>query len=243
MRLASALRAAASRLRNALDGGVVVESTVSARPMRVAAASSARRMCSAWISMVAVATAAVTTGLPSRSPPIQLPIRMKRGAWGARVPVASPASARSSDRISSGRMRNSVSSNTAMNERTSSSGWICVVRICAVRHSESTSSTSLRSDSRRSESAILGSSRRSSCSPARRIAVTIARRLASVGCAVNTGWISILVTRSCNRFGPSLLRSWPTVAAIDSGTGSEPRSRSRITRARWCSSARLARWK
>ena len=47
--------------------------TVSARPIRVAAFSSARSACSAWICAVCMVTWAVTNGLPSRSAPIQLP--------------------------------------------------------------------------------------------------------------------------------------------------------------------------
>src|SRR5437899_1294515 len=70
----------AIRRRRARDGGVVSMSTVSERPTRLVAASRASRACSAWIAIVSAVTCAVTAGLPSPSPPIQLPMRRKVGS-------------------------------------------------------------------------------------------------------------------------------------------------------------------
>src|ERR1039458_5852421 len=93
---------------------------------------------------VCLVTRAVTNGLPSRSPPIQLPSRRNAGAAAAACPDAGPFSARSNDRYSAGTTRNRVSSNAVMAARTSSSGCIAWTRSADVRHSRSISSTSLR---------------------------------------------------------------------------------------------------
>ena len=58
---------------NAADGGAAPAFTVSARPIRVVAFSSARSTWSAWMTAVSRVTWAVTNGLPSRSAPTQLP--------------------------------------------------------------------------------------------------------------------------------------------------------------------------
>lgn len=63
----------ASAARSPADGGVKIPARVSDLPILVVAFSSAMSTCSAWICMASLVTLAVTLGLPSRSPPIQLP--------------------------------------------------------------------------------------------------------------------------------------------------------------------------
>ncbi len=64
-------------------GGAASACTVSARPIRLVAFSSARSAWSAWITAASLVTWAVTRGFPSRSAPTQLPNRRKGGLIGA----------------------------------------------------------------------------------------------------------------------------------------------------------------
>jgi hypothetical protein len=84
--------------RTAADAGVVVESTVRLRPIRVAARSIPRSTCSDWMAIACRVMALVTYGLPSRSPPIQEPSRMKAGTRGACTQAAEPVRADSARR-------------------------------------------------------------------------------------------------------------------------------------------------
>ena len=71
-------KAARSRSREASssgDGGVMAAAMVRAWPTRLVTASRPRRTWSAWMAMAALVVSAVTLGLPSRSPPTQLPQR------------------------------------------------------------------------------------------------------------------------------------------------------------------------
>ncbi len=232
----------ARRLRRARLGGVVASSTVSERPMRVVAFSSASSTCSAWMAMVSSVTFAVTEGLPSRSPPTQLP-NLRNDAAHPRSGSSDEKIARSNSRQTSGTMLNSVSSKTAISALTSSSGCSSVDRSCPVRQRMSISSSSRRVESLRSVAEADSSFTRSSWTATRLIAVTTARRRASVGCAVNTGFtLSFFSIWSKPRPCVSRRTSF-MVAASDSGSGSGPWSRSRSARTRWCSSARFARWK
>ena len=122
---------------------------------------------------------------------------------------AGPARDRARGR-SRGTTRNSVSSKTDMSARTSSSGCGCVDRSCPVRQRMSISSSSRRIASLRSVDEARGLRAARAGSPTRRIAVTTARRRASVGCAVNTGCTSSSRSASAEADGcPSLLRAPP----------------------------------
>src|SRR6266511_1350734 len=101
--------------------------------------------------MAALVTSAVTLGLPSRSPPTQVPQRRQDGNAGARTPDPSPLRARSSSRYSSGTRRNRVSSKADMTVRTSSSGVGCWRRSWEVRHRAVVSSNRRRRASASSE--------------------------------------------------------------------------------------------
>ena len=71
-------KSARSRSREATssgEGGVEPAATVRAWPTRLVTASSPRSTWSAWMAMAAWVVSAVTLGLPSRSPPTQLPQR------------------------------------------------------------------------------------------------------------------------------------------------------------------------
>ncbi len=92
------VEAAASALLSAGDGGEVTASTVSARPILPQTASRPRSACSAWITAASLVTAAVTFGLPSRSPPTQEPNRRNGGTGEATVPLSGPSSTWSSAR-------------------------------------------------------------------------------------------------------------------------------------------------
>ncbi|TMC03218.1 MAG: phosphoenolpyruvate carboxylase [Chloroflexi bacterium] len=87
--------AAASRRRTSALAGVVAASAVSARPTRRAAASRARSAWSPWTRIASAVTAAVTCGLPSRSPPTHVPKRVNAGASGGRIPASAGESAES----------------------------------------------------------------------------------------------------------------------------------------------------
>ena len=65
-------------------------SAVSARPIRSVTVSSAASACCAWMIAVSLVTCAVTNGLPSRSPPTQLPKRRNAGAAAGTRPQAAP---------------------------------------------------------------------------------------------------------------------------------------------------------
>ncbi len=198
--------------------------------------------CSAWMAMVSSVTFAVTEGLPSRSPPTQVP-NLRSESARPRSRSADEKMARSKARHTSGTMLKSVSSKTAISALTSSRGCSSVDRSCPVRQRMSISSRRRRIESVRSVAEADSSLTRSSWTATRPMAVTTARRRASVGCAVNTGCtLSFLSIR----FKPLVSVSRRTsfmVAASDSGSGSGPWSRSRRARTRWCSSARFARWK
>ena len=78
MASAASGKAALSRAREASSSGagrVEVPATVRAWPTRLVTASSPRSTWSAWMAMAALVVPAVTLGLPSRSPPTQLPQR------------------------------------------------------------------------------------------------------------------------------------------------------------------------
>ena len=130
-----------------------------------------------------------------------------------------------------------------MTVRTSSIGSMALTRSCEVRHSRSMFSRSPRRASPRSAAPVRGSSRIVSSSLMRRSTATTARRRASVGCAVSTRCTRRESSRSSRCPGPVSRLSSVTAAASDSRTGSGPPSRSRSSRMRWCSSARLVRWK
>ena len=69
-------KAAVSRSREASsssEGGVELAATGRAWPTRLVTRSSPRSTWSAWMAMAALVVSAVTLGLPSRSPPTQLP--------------------------------------------------------------------------------------------------------------------------------------------------------------------------
>jgi hypothetical protein len=68
-------RSRASEAASSGVGGVEPPATVRAWPIRLATASSPRSTWSAWMAMAALVVSAVTLGLPSRSPPTQLPQR------------------------------------------------------------------------------------------------------------------------------------------------------------------------
>ena len=135
-----------------------------------------------------------------------------------------------------------------MTERTSSTGVGFSARSGAVRQRVSTSCSISRCS--RSVSPIVPSvapaASYSSSSPARRrIASETARRRASVGCAVTTGWNRIASSRRVAVSAPSSslsrVNAPGTVSVGACSTGSADRSRS--TRTRWCSSTRFTRWK
>ena len=142
---------------------------------------------------------AVTPGLPSRSPPIQLPGRRNGPTRGGRVPVRPVSDGRpgarpvggsraaSSARYSRGMTVNSVASKKAIAVRTSSSGVGLTMRRSDVRHSSVISSRSRRRTSRSSDGVSRGSSSRASRTAQRRRATSVVRRRASVGWAVRTG--------------------------------------------------------
>ena len=120
---------------------------------------------------------------------------------------------------------------------------MALTRSCDVRHSTSICSRSSRRVSVRSVAARRGSSSASISTEIRRSDATTARRRASVGWAVNTGCTRSPASSSASRSPPSSRRICRTVASSDSGSGCPGTSRSRRARMRWCSSARLARWK
>ena len=151
----------ARRLRRARLGGVVASSTVSDRPMRVVAFSRASSTCSAWMAIVSSVTFAVTEGLPSRSPPTQLP-NLRNDSADPRPGSSDEKMASSNARHTSGRMLKSVSSKTAIRALTSSRGCSSVDRSCPVRHRMSISSSSRRSESDRSVAEADSSCTRSS---------------------------------------------------------------------------------
>ena len=83
-------RSSASRARREAIGRGTRSAVVAAAIVcisRVATASYPRRTWSAWIRNVRSVISAVTPGLPSRSPPIQLPTRRNAPTRGGRVPV------------------------------------------------------------------------------------------------------------------------------------------------------------
>ena len=86
-RSGNAALASASSRRTAGPGGVVSASAVRARPTRSQTRSRARRTWSAWMPMAFSVNAAVTNGLPSRSPPIHEPSRTNAGTFGGCVPA------------------------------------------------------------------------------------------------------------------------------------------------------------
>ena len=141
--------AAASARRSSADGGAEPAVTVSARPIRPQAASSARSACSAWIIAASLVTAAVTVGLPSRSPPTQdaepeerRHRRGRRARWpGRAAPGRAPGRAPAPAGTASRRTRSSPSGPRP-------AGVIPATRSCAVRHSRSISSRSRRCSSR-----------------------------------------------------------------------------------------------
>ena len=183
---------------------------------------------------------AVTSGLPSRSPPIQLPGRRNGPTRGGRVPVrplsaagprerpGAPSRARSSARYSRGTTVNSVASKKAIAVRTSSSGVGVTMRRSEVRQRRVISSRSRRRTSRSSDGVSRGSSRRSSRSAQRRNATRVVRRRASVGCAVRTGAIDSLPTRaSSSAFDRPIRRSRATASATESSRTPSRAARSR----------------
>lgn len=206
---------AATRAVSPASAGVWSASSVSALPMRVAARVRPSRMCSAAISAACRVTSAVTCGLPSRSPPIQVPKRTNAGACTGARPASSPCSRSSSRRYTCGTISNRVWSKTLMAVRTSSSGVGRVVRSGEVRSRVAISSSRRRSFSARAV-AFFVRSRSSMRSVMRRTPVVTARRRASVGWAVRTGWNRSPSRRAAASSAPTCSTSSTNVAGNES---------------------------
>ena len=176
-----------------------------------------------------------TFGLPSRSPPIQVP---KRSASPA--PASRPTSARSSSGIAFQKLCSKNHSPCRISSTTRGR----LERISSVCQSSVISSASASSSRLRSESGVPSSSRRVRSAAIRRWASSTVRRVASVGCAVRTSstrsrapaaWISassIPLPSSC-----------ANASASDSRGTRPSASYSRRRRIRWCCSAMLTSWK
>ena len=144
---------------------------------------------------------AVTPGLPSRSPPIQLPQRRNGRTRGGGCPFAPSPSRRRRRVATAGRIegarpaaryrrghdreqRRVEERHRRPRPRRAASG--ATVRRSDVRHRSVISSRSRRRTSRSSDGVRRGSSSRSSRAAQRRSATSAVRRRASVGCAVRT---------------------------------------------------------
>src|SRR4029450_3402974 len=103
-------------------GGAGGPATGRAWAILLVTASSPRRTWSAWMARVALVVSAVTLGLPSRSPPTQLPQRRYGRNGGAPAPLAPPARACSRAREVAGTSRNRGGANTGMTQAASCSG-------------------------------------------------------------------------------------------------------------------------
>ncbi len=225
-----------SASRRVAVGGVDSSSTVIIRATRSTASC---RICSAWSACAATVsrvTSAVTKGLPSRSPPTHDPNRTMGGS--GRECGSSPPSATSTARWKRGTACTSDWRKTVSTVFTSSAGVGRVIRSVDVRCRMSMSSSIRRRAWARSEGPVSGSSCASRLSAIRRSAEATARRRASVGCAVSTGWIRIRSIRA-RASGPEAATAGP-MSPVSALPPNSPSSR-RSERARWRSSARLVR--
>ena len=199
---------------------------------------------------------AVTPGLPSRSPPIQLPGRRNAPTRGGRVPVRPESDAgagerpvggsraASSARYSRGMTVNSVASKNAIAVRTSSSGVGLTTRRSDVRHSSVISSRRRRRTSRSSDGVRRGSSSRASRTAQRPSATSVVRRRASVGWAVKTGATTSRATSASSSASVLPSRRNPATASATESSRTPSRaarSRRRNVRTRPRASARLTR--
>ena len=222
--------------RSRAVGGVDSSSTVIIRATR---STASWRICRAWSACAATVsrvTSAVTNGLPSRSPPTHDPNRTIGGSGVA--PGSSPPSAVSTARWNRGTACTSDCRKTVSTVFTSSAGVGRVIRSVEVRCRMSMSSSIRRRAWARSEGPVSGSSWASRLSAIRRSADATARRRASVGCAVSTGWIRIRSIRA-RASAPDAATAGP-MSPVSALPPNSPSSR-RSDLARWRSSARLVR--
>ena len=130
---------------SSLDAGVPDAASVSPCAVLRAEDSSSSSACSDAIAAASSVICAVTFGLPSRSPPIQVPRRAKGRTAGAVVPAASASSQSSSRRYTAGSTSARVASKTLTTVRTSSRTDGFASRSGAVRQSVSISPSRRRS--------------------------------------------------------------------------------------------------
>ncbi len=184
------------------------------------------------INAARLVTSGVTDGLPSRSPPIHEPKRMGAASSGRDL-FTIRRRVRSSDRHSSGTAFQIVSSNTAMPERTSSSGDGRSRLTSSVCQAPAISRRIDSSSASRSVGVRSGRSRPASAAATRLYLCCSVRRMISVGCAVITSSTRRPQMASNSASGETPVpSSRGSASSIDASCGRPPSSRSSSRRRR-----------